>query len=135
MPPTSNRHDIPHWTHVDANKPQHKGGVCVSDDYGARWKVLNNTLPELPCTGIVVDPKSKPDKLTMYATFFEGGVYKTTDGGKTWEKKVRGLGQQGQPPQLQGQDPSQDRRPLLRDRRDARGRQQLPRSRRHLEVH
>ncbi|MFB3894356.1 MAG: WD40/YVTN/BNR-like repeat-containing protein [Phycisphaerae bacterium] len=91
----SNRHDIPHWTHVDANKPNHAGGVCVSDDYGASWKVLNDKLPKLPCTGIVIDPKSEKDKLTMYATFYEGGVYKTTDGGKTWTKKADGLGNPG----------------------------------------
>ena len=90
----SSRHDIPHWTHVDANRGQ-QGGVCVSDDYGATWKVLTDKLPKLPCTGIVIDPKSPQDKLTMYATFYEGGVYKTTDGGKTWEKKSEGLGNPG----------------------------------------
>jgi photosystem II stability/assembly factor-like uncharacterized protein len=90
----SSRHDIPHWTHLDANRGQ-GGGVCVSDDYGASWKVLGKGLPKLPCTSIVLDPKSSKDKLTLYAAFYEGGVYKSTDGGSTWEKKSAGLGNEG----------------------------------------
>jgi photosystem II stability/assembly factor-like uncharacterized protein len=90
----SSRHDIPHWTHIDANRGQ-KGGVCVSDDYGATWKVLGTGLPALPCTSIAVDPKSPKDKLTLYATLYEGGLYKSTDGGATWEKKSNGLGNPG----------------------------------------
>jgi photosystem II stability/assembly factor-like uncharacterized protein len=90
----SQRHDIPHWTHLDANKGQ-KGGVCVSDDYGATWNVLGKGLPELPCTSIAVDPKSPREKLTLYTTLYEGGVYKSTDGGATWVKKSNGLGNPG----------------------------------------
>lgn len=92
---TSSRHDIPHWTNVEANRPGQTGGVCVSDDHGATWKVLNDKLPQLPCTSLIIDPRSPKDKLTMYACFFEGGVYKTTDSGKTWEKKSEGLGNAG----------------------------------------
>lgn len=88
----SNRHDIPHWTHISPNTPGHKGGVCVSDDHGATWKVLGKGLPELPCTSLVVDPKSKSPKLTFYTTLYEGGVYKSVDNGATWEKKSTGLG-------------------------------------------
>jgi photosystem II stability/assembly factor-like uncharacterized protein len=91
----SNRHDIPHWTHVDSNKRGHVGGVCVSDNFGASWRVLAPSLPKLPCTSIVIDPKSPQGKLTMYATFFEDGVYKTTDGGQTWAKASQGLGNPG----------------------------------------
>ncbi len=90
----SARHDIPHWTQTDA-RPNAKGGVCVSDDHGASWRVLSDRLPQLPCTSIVIDPKSTPDKLTMYVSFYEGGVYKSVDGGKTWEKKSTGLGNAG----------------------------------------
>jgi photosystem II stability/assembly factor-like uncharacterized protein len=92
---TSIRHDIPHWTHIDANNPSQQGGVCVSDDHGASWKVLAPDLPKLPCTSLVIDPKSPPDKLTMYTTLFEGGVFKSADGGKTWAKKSQGLGNPG----------------------------------------
>lgn len=91
----SNRHDIPHWTHLTANTPSQTGGMCVSDDRGVTWKVLGKGLPALPCTGIVIDPKSTKDKLVMYATVFGSGVYKSVDGGKTWESKSKGLGREG----------------------------------------
>ena len=93
----SNRHDIPGWEMGPNRPPYSVGGVCVSDDFGASWRVLSESLPKLPCTSIVVDPKSKPGALTMYITLYEGGVYKTVDGGKTWEKKANGL---GNPPNL-----------------------------------
>jgi photosystem II stability/assembly factor-like uncharacterized protein len=91
----SNRHDIPHWTHIDANTPHHTGGVCISDDFGANWRVLAPALPQLPCTALVIDPRSPKDRLTMYVTLFESGVWKSVDGGKTWAKKSEGLGNPG----------------------------------------
>jgi len=92
---TSNRHDIPHWTHTDANRPGHAGGVCVSDDGAITWRVLGAGLPKLPCTYICLDPKSTQAPLTFYATLYEGGVYKSTDNGQTWVKKSDGLGNPG----------------------------------------
>lgn len=90
----SSRHDIPHWTHIDANKGQ-QGGVCVSDNYGQSWKVLGTGLPKLPCTSIALDPKTSGAGLTMYVTLYEGGVYKSIDGGQTWQNKSNGLGNKG----------------------------------------
>ena len=100
---TSNRHDIPHWTHTDANRPGHAGGVCVSEDSAATWRVLGTGQPKLPCTCLCLDPKTTlrlrsgqaPAPLTFYATFYEGGVYKSTDNGQTWVKKSSGLGNPG----------------------------------------
>ncbi len=95
----ANRHDIPHWTHVDSNKGRHAvGGVIVSDDFGKRWRVLGTGLPKLPCTYLAMDPKTadKPDgERIFYCTLYEGGVYKSTDGGRTWKKKSKGLGNPG----------------------------------------
>ena len=92
---TSNRHDIPHWTHTDGNKPGHAGGVCVSDDGARSWRVLGTGQPKLPCTYLCLDPKTAKDPLTFYATFYEGGVYKSTDTGQTWVKKSEGIGNPG----------------------------------------
>jgi photosystem II stability/assembly factor-like uncharacterized protein len=92
---TSNRHDIPHWTHVSPNTPRHAGGVCVSEDHGISWQVLGKGLPGLPCTSIAIDPASPAGRLTLYTTLFEGGVYKSTDGGSSWVKKSEGLGNPG----------------------------------------
>jgi len=92
---TSNRHDIPHWTHTDGNRPGHAGGVCVSDDGAVTWRVLGTGLPKLPCTSLCLDPKTTQAPLTFYTTLYEGGVYKSTDTGQTWVKKSQGLGNPG----------------------------------------
>ena len=44
---------------------------------------------------IVVDPKSPKEKRTLYASLFERGVFRSTDGGATWEKKNTGLDPDG----------------------------------------
>ncbi|HUT34435.1 MAG TPA: hypothetical protein VNE39_13195 [Planctomycetota bacterium] len=92
---TSNRHDIPHWTHTDGNKPGHAGGVCVTEDHARSWRVLGTGQPKLPCTWLCLDPKTTKAPLTFYATFYEGGVYKSTDTGQTWVQKSEGLGNPG----------------------------------------
>lgn len=91
----SSRHDIPNWTHISPNTPQHQGGVVVSDDYGKRWRVLGTGLPKLPCTWVCLDPKSPAGDRTLYAALYEGGVYKSTDDGKTWLPRSQGLGYPG----------------------------------------
>jgi photosystem II stability/assembly factor-like uncharacterized protein len=91
----SNRHDIPHWTHVGPNTASQQGGVCISEDYAATWRVLGQGLPRLPCTSIALDPRSPADRATLYTTLYEGGVYKSTDGGQTWVPKSDGLGNPG----------------------------------------
>lgn len=88
----SNKHDIPHWTNCDANYLP--GGVCVSEDFAANWKPISAGLPEKPCTGIALDPRSKPGKVTLYVSMYGSGVYKSTDGGRTWAEKP-GVGRPG----------------------------------------
>lgn len=93
---TSYRHDIPHWTHVDANRqPTGVGGIIISDDFGENWRMLNMSMPVLPCTDILIGKDSKPDALTMYAAFYEGGVYKSTDSGRSFISASAGLGNKG----------------------------------------
>jgi photosystem II stability/assembly factor-like uncharacterized protein len=68
------------------------GGVWKSDDAGENWSVLDDMLPNLAVTTLVMDPND-PD--TLYAGtgegFFNGdavqgdGVFVTTDAGETWE--------------------------------------------------
>jgi len=91
----SNRHDIPHWTHVSSNTARHSGGVVVSDDRGVRWRPASRGLPERPCTSVCIDPASPKGRPTLYAALFEAGVYKSTDGAKSWAKKSAGLGYRG----------------------------------------
>jgi len=94
----SSRHDIPHWTHVSGNAGNRHavGGVVVTENNAIRWQQIGRGYPNLPCTSICVDPvRSKRGRLTMYTTFYEGGVYRSTDSGETWTKKSDGLGNPG----------------------------------------
>ena len=45
-----------------------------------------------PVTSIVLDPRSPKNARTLYAGVFDEGVFKSTDDGKTWTLKKRGLG-------------------------------------------
>lgn len=100
----SNRHDIPHDMALSVTNPnsrRHQGGVVVSNDRGRIWTVpyepgKKNGLPKLTCTTIALDPKSPPKSRTLYAGLFGesdlAGVYRSENGGKSWERKSRGLG-------------------------------------------
>ncbi len=95
---TSNRHDIPHWTHITVNDPNvssHRGGVCISEDQAESWTSASSGLPDLPCTTIAIDPTSPTTQRTLYAGIFGQGVYKSTNGGQSWELKSSGLGNPG----------------------------------------
>ncbi len=91
----SNRHDIPHWTHISANSPQHDGGVLMSTNHGISWVRISNGLPHAPCTWAALDPSSPKENRTLYAAMFGEGVYKSVDNGKNWVKKSNGLGNDG----------------------------------------
>jgi photosystem II stability/assembly factor-like uncharacterized protein len=41
---------------------------------------------------VVLDPTSPKDSRTLWASCFEKGVYRSDDGGKTWQEKSKGLG-------------------------------------------
>ncbi|KKL12445.1 hypothetical protein LCGC14_2535700, partial [marine sediment metagenome] len=43
------------------------------------------------CTAVELDPNSSRGKRTLYATMYGGGVYKSTDGAKTWRAINAGL--------------------------------------------
>jgi photosystem II stability/assembly factor-like uncharacterized protein len=80
-------------------------GVFKTTDGGKSWQKLAGGLPSDPKSGatdLVVDP-ANPE--VLYAAFYErerlpwrlesggtsGGIFKTTDGGRTWKKLTRGL--------------------------------------------
>lgn len=80
-------------------------GVFKTTNGGKSWEKLTNGLPDdgkTGCTDLVRDP-SNPK--IMYAAFYQrkrqpwffesgsesGGIYKTTNGGKSWEKLTNGL--------------------------------------------
>jgi photosystem II stability/assembly factor-like uncharacterized protein len=89
----SNLHDIPNDNIISGRHgSQAPGGVALSTDFGESWKAVAQGLPVKACTSIVLDPKSPKGKRTLYVSFFDDGVYRSTDDGKTWVKKSKGLG-------------------------------------------
>lgn len=74
-------------------------GIYVSTDGGVHWSASNTGLPShLRTRGIAMAP-SNPD--ILFVTLqqkpgekpYSGGVYKSTDGGASWEAKMSGLDQ------------------------------------------
>jgi photosystem II stability/assembly factor-like uncharacterized protein len=80
-------------------------GFYKTTDGGKTWNKLANNLPTAPLSGAIearMDPK---DPNTIYVAFWErkrtawklesggpnGGIFKTTDGGRTFRKLTRGL--------------------------------------------
>ena len=102
----SNVHDLPRpKMHRSGNlvNGKQQGGVSVSGDGGRWWELCGRGVLEngeyrrgLPasavCTHLVLDPKSPVDSRTLYVCEYGRGVYKSTDGGQTWELKAQGLG-------------------------------------------
>lgn len=80
----SRLHDLPH---VLGNL---SGGICASRDGGEKWAACKG-LPNLPATAVILDPRSTPASRTLYAGLYTGGVFRSTDGGRSWTEKSRGL--------------------------------------------
>ncbi|HUU26667.1 MAG TPA: hypothetical protein VM123_02555 [archaeon] len=101
----SNVHDLPRpKMHRSGNlvSGNQQGGVAVSGDGGRNWGILTRgeladgdyihrmRLAAVP-THIVIDPKSSVRSRTLYVCDYGWGVWKSTDGGRTWEIKKKGI--------------------------------------------
>ena len=90
----SNLHDFPRgkMTRNPNWKDNGKGGVCISFDGGKTWKPSFDGMGfNSPSTSIVLDPNSPPWNRTLYVSVFSKGVFKSTDDGKTWQLKNKGI--------------------------------------------
>jgi photosystem II stability/assembly factor-like uncharacterized protein len=60
-----------------------------SIDFGKTWTLLGDGLPKYwPATALAVDPNN-PN--VVFAGWVGGGLYRSTDGGKSWQKSDHGL--------------------------------------------
>lgn len=60
----------------------------MSTDRGATWQLLTDQLGSGATQGLAVDPTNP---LTLYASKWGQGVYRSTDGGQTWQLGNNGL--------------------------------------------
>ena len=87
----SETHDIPNSNVTEGrHRVIMRGGVAASSDFARTW--TKTDLPAAPAVSVILDPASPRDSRTLYASLFEKGVYRSDDGGKTWQRKSEGLG-------------------------------------------
>ncbi len=101
----SNVHDLPRpKMHRSGNlvNGNQQGGVAVSGDGGRYWGILTRgelvdgdyvrrmRLAAVP-THIVIDTGSPVRQRTLYVCDYGWGVWKSTDGGGTWDLKRKGI--------------------------------------------
>ncbi|HRQ18908.1 MAG TPA: hypothetical protein PL085_17670 [Agriterribacter sp.] len=90
----SGMHDYPRgkMTRNPQWKQNAKGGVCVSDDGGKTWTPVYEGMGfDSPTTCMVLDTTSPAGSRTLYAAVYNKGVFKSTNGGKSWALKNKGL--------------------------------------------
>jgi photosystem II stability/assembly factor-like uncharacterized protein len=102
----SNVHDLPRpKMHRSGNlvNGNQEGGVAVSTDNGRWWELLQKGVlkkdgmhekgmrPGAVPTHILIDPQSPVASRTLYVCDYGYGVWKSTDGGRTWETKNQGI--------------------------------------------
>lgn len=88
----SNTHDIPRPKMFrKTGIANYKGGVLVTEDNGKTWIPVSDDIGEAAMTHIFLDTDSPLDARVLYACAFGKGVYKSVDGGKSWQQKNNGL--------------------------------------------
>jgi photosystem II stability/assembly factor-like uncharacterized protein len=88
----SGTHDLPRpkmWVRNGTSK--FNGGIVLTEDGGKSWKPVSADIGEAPVTHILIDETSNLQSRTLCACAFGKGVYKSVDGGKTWQQKNNGL--------------------------------------------
>jgi len=102
----ANVHDLPRpkmYRSGNLVNRRQQGGVAVSGDGGRWWQLLSHGVmkedgthhkgmrPGAVCTHLALDPESPVNSRTLYVADYGYGVWKSTDGGRNWELKKRGI--------------------------------------------
>ncbi len=88
----SGSHDLPRPKMFRRNGTAgYKGGVLITDDAGKTWTPVSNDIGEAGMTHILLDERSDKDNRVLYACAFGKGVYKSVDGGRSWQQKNVGI--------------------------------------------
>ena len=75
-----------------------QGEIVRSDDYGETWTVVgdwSSGLPGARISALVLDSSGQVEPRPIYAASNGEGVYKSIDGGLSWEVSNNGLGMNG----------------------------------------
>ena len=67
------------------------GKLWRSTDGGENWALLSGLPDSGHKSTILIDPNSREDSTILYVWVSRFGVYKSIDGGQTWERKDNGL--------------------------------------------
>jgi len=78
-----------------------QGGLFTSVDGGAHWSRLDSVLPQMSVWDIAIDPDNSQTIYTAVSSGYDhtlgvdffGGVYKSRDGGESWQNMNNGLGE------------------------------------------
>jgi photosystem II stability/assembly factor-like uncharacterized protein len=88
----SDVHDLPRpkmWRRRSTES--YEGGIVYSENGGKTWQPVSNDIGEAAITHLLIDPDSDKRSRIIYACVFGRGVYKSIDGGKTWNQKNNGI--------------------------------------------
>jgi photosystem II stability/assembly factor-like uncharacterized protein len=88
----SQNHDLPRpkmWKNRDMST--YRGGILTSEDAGKTWRIVSSEIGEMAPTHLILDINSPSDNRTLYVCAFGKGIYKSINGGKSWEQKNNGI--------------------------------------------
>ncbi|MFC2130563.1 T9SS type A sorting domain-containing protein [Bacteroidota bacterium] len=86
------RHDIPSGWSSNLWSNEGNGGVAYSEDGGMNWTPLTeNGLINKPVTSVAVDYTSPANNRRLFTAVWSNGVWRSNNGGNTWERCSEGL--------------------------------------------